>query len=164
LDIETVRVTSQFFVIYVRDLPDGFTAIRTDIAYFTGEQSRATTSIRTEESQATVDESLEIETDRMALMAYSLTNDIRVLDIRVTEIEAEILELEEEIATNLNHTRQLESDMAFQVGEQLATSRSRIQSFLNQNVNLERDIEELRNAIDVAQDHIEMITQTINNL
>ena len=164
LDIEIVRVTSQFFVIYVRDLPNGFAAIRTDIAYFTSEQSRATTSIRTEESQVTIDGNLEIETDRLALMAYSLVNDIRVLDIRVAEMEAEILELEEEIGTNLNHVEQLESDMAFQVGDQLATSQSRVQAFSNQNVNLESDIAELESEIEETQSHIESITQTINDL
>jgi len=164
LDIEIVRVTSQFFVIYVRDLPDGFTAIRKDMTYFSGDNRSTITSIRTEESQATINESLEIKTDRLVLMAYSLVNDIRVLDIRIAELEAEILELEEEIATNLNHIDQLESDMTFQVGEQLATSQSRVQAFLNQNVNLASDIAELENEIEETQNHIESITQTINDL
>ena len=164
LDVEVVRVTSQFFIIYVRDLPDGFVAIRTDLTYSSGDIWSATTSIRTEETAAMIDENLEIETDRLALMAYSLTNDIRVLNLKIAELEHEIHELEEEIATNLSHIQQLESDMSFQVGDQLRTSQSRIEVFLNQNINLERNIEERENEIYEAQNNIEAIRETINDL
>jgi len=164
LDIEIVRVTSQFFVIYIRDLPTSFGAIRKDILYFADENQSAIITIRTEESQSVIDEHLEIETDRLILMPYALANDIRVLDIEMVEIENEILELEEEIATNLNHIEQLENDMAFQVGEQLATSQSRIQLLLNRNSNLESDIEELEIAIQAIQNDIESIRQTISDL
>ena len=164
LDVEIVRVTSQFFVIYIRDLPVGFGAIRKDITYFTGDYRSASLSIRTEESQSLIDYGLEIEMDSLELMSYTLANDIRILELQVAEFEYEIEELEYQIATNFSHIEQLESDLTFQVGEQLATSQSRIQVLLNQNSNLQNDIEELENDIEEAQNHIELITETIKNL
>jgi len=164
LNLEIVRVTSQFFVIYIRDLPADFGAIRKDIFYFASENQSATITIRTEEDQSVIDNELQIETDRMTLMPYALTNDIRILELEIADFENEIHELEEEIVTNLSHIEQLESDMAFQVGEQLATSRSRIQSFLTRNSSLESDIEALENAIEEIQSYIESIVQTINDL
>jgi len=164
LDVEVVRVTSQFFVIYVRDLPTNFGAIRKDIVYFENENQAASITIRTDESQSVIDHQLEIETDRLVLMSDALTNDIRILELEIATIENDILELEAEIVTNLSNIDQLESDMVFQVGEPLATNQSRIQSFLNHNSNLESDIEELVIAIEGIQNDIESIRQTINDL
>lgn len=164
LDIEIVRVTSQFFVIYIRDLPVSFGAIRKDITYFADENHSLTISIRTEEAQSVIDYNLEIEIDRLQLMSYALVNDIRILEIQVAEYEYQISELEEEKATNLNHIQQLESDMIFQISDQLAASQSRVEAFINQNTNIEGDIKELENIIEETLNQIELIKQTINEL
>lgn len=163
LEVEIVRVTSQFYVIYISDLPVDFEAIRTDMMYFVDEDKRATTTIRTQDIQSNVDYELSIEKDRMALMSDALANDIRILEVQITEFEVEIALLEEQITTNLSHIEQLENDIEFQVGEQLTTSQTRIGTFLNQNANLENEIKELENEIEDAQTHIEVITETINN-
>lgn len=163
LDVEIVRVTSQFYVIYISNLPADFEAIRTDMIYFADENKSATTTVRTQDIQSNVDYELSIKKDRMALMSDALANDIRILESQKIDLEVEIAILEEQITTNLSHIEQLENDIEFQVGEQLAISQSRIGTFLNQNANLESDIEELENEIEVTQNHIELITETINN-
>jgi len=164
LDVEVVRVTSQFFIIYIKDLPLNFGAIRKDISYFTETNRSTSMSIRTEQSQSFIDEELFFETERVVLMSYALYNDIRIINMNIAEIEVEIINLEEEIATNLSHIQQLEYDMVFQVGDILASSHTRIEAFLNRNANLENNIRERKIEIYEARNHIELIIETINSL
>ena len=165
LTVHVVRVTNQFYVLYVTDLEPNFGALRKDITYFSDQfLNPVNISLRTREEQSTVDYSLTFEANHLELMPDALQNDVRIATQKTKTLATLIMEIEEKISANLSDIDQTKSQMAFEVGSNLDVSRRRIEALLNQNVNYQNEISELETEILKLLNEINLLLETLNEL
>lgn len=165
LQIEIIRITSQYYVLFIHNMPNNFEALRMDITSINDFDERVILhQIRTYEWQSVIDESLKVETDREKLVHYALYTDIRLLEVLMVERADEISQLEQQIVEAEADIEETQIQMRRQVGDNLEASRRRVEGLTNQISSFEANILELEDIISHTQNEINLIQEIINEV
>lgn len=155
-----VKVNEQYFVVQIPNVPERFEFMRFDVTPELGKSDSLNSyqAIRFYYDQKHVEEDYSLTLkDRKGYLSDFISFKTKQINKGISKLETDIKNKQQDISTNKETIKSLESEMIYQIEEEQTMTKGTIESLKNQSEALEREIAQLKIEIEQQEQKKELL-------
>lgn len=160
--INGIKVTPNYFVFYIKGLPNDYNAMKNTLRYTyreAGMTQKGEGTFITTNKTLTTDKGLKIEKNKAVLMGDSINYDIKNVKEDIEHQHQLIDKNKDTIKENKVAIDELNDAMQYQLGEELTTSKDKLDQLKSDNQTLLTENKEARDAIDLDHQKVALLQE-----
>lgn len=160
--INGIKVTPNYFVLYIKGLPKDYNAMKNTLSYTyqeSGMKQKGEGTFITTNKTLTIDKGMKIEKNKNILTGDSINYDIKLVKEDIDHQLKLIDKNKDTIEDNKKAIDELNDAMKYQLGEELTQSKEELDQLNSQNQTLLNDNKDARDTIDLDHQKVSLLQE-----